>query len=232
MRSLPAVQWNTAGRASGAARTCSAARICPPASRSISRYCVPRRPGRRSNSSASGSSSMKGKWWKATGWASTSNRPRSSSCPERRSMTVRMPSAAQHREVGLGQLAEPVGPEQRPPARPQAPAGHVAAEVAEVDRAFQGDEPFDGLHHVSAPPSVAVPGGRRVRTCSLHAPGDRSEHLREQQVTRRQATGMSHMGNQRVRSASTGRSAPTMVRMRSSSSVSRRSAFTSTGAKG
>ncbi len=50
-------------------------------------------PGRRSNSCASGSSSMKGKWWNATGWASTSNRPRSSSEPERRSITVRMPSA-------------------------------------------------------------------------------------------------------------------------------------------
>ena len=43
---------------------------------------------------------------------------------------------------------------------------------------------------------------------------------------------MSHMGNQRVRSGSTGRSAPTMVRMRSSSSVSRRSFSASTGAKG
>ncbi len=49
---------------------------------------------------------------------------------------------------------------------------------------------------------------------------------------RRHETGMSHMGNQRDRSCSTGRSAPTIVRMRSSSSVSRRSLEASTGAKG
>ena len=36
-------------------------RICPPASRTISRYCVPSSPGRRSKSWASGSSSMKGR---------------------------------------------------------------------------------------------------------------------------------------------------------------------------
>jgi hypothetical protein len=48
--------------------------ICGVASSSISVYWVPRNPGARSKSSALGRALMKGKWWKVTGCASTSNR--------------------------------------------------------------------------------------------------------------------------------------------------------------
>ena len=104
------------------------------------------------------------------------------------------PERAQDGQVTLGQLAQPVGAEQDAPAGALPVLGGVAAQVAEVHRALQGDEPL-----------------RRVG---------------------RHETGMSHMGNQRLRSGSKGRSAPTMERMRSSSSVSRRSFSASTGAKG
>ena len=74
MRSFPAVQWNTAGWASGAASTSRAPMIWGAASSSISLYCAPSNPGWRSQLSTSGSWSMKGKWWKATGCAATLNR--------------------------------------------------------------------------------------------------------------------------------------------------------------
>ncbi len=98
---------------------------------------------------------------------------------------------AQDVQIGLGQLAQAVGPEQHPPAGAQAVHRGVAAEVTEVHRPFELDDPVD-------------------------------RHL----------TGRSHNGNQRLRSVSTGRSTPSMVRMRSSSSVSRRSFWLSTGANG
>ena len=67
-------------------------------------------------------------------------------------MTVRMPNPRRTDEVGLGQLAQAVGPEERAPARPAAVAGLVAAQIAKVDGALQRDHPLNGLHHVSAPP--------------------------------------------------------------------------------
>ena len=61
VRSLPAVQWNTAGSASGAARTSRAARDLAAGVAERTRGTArPGSPGRRSNSSASGSSSDEG----------------------------------------------------------------------------------------------------------------------------------------------------------------------------
>ena len=78
------------------------------------------------------------------------------------------------------------------------------------------------------PPPRAQPvlGEVPAEVAEVHRP------LERDQAFDRHATGRSHSGNHRVRSASTGRSDPSMERMRSSSSVSRRSLWLSTGAKG
>ena len=94
-------------------------------------------------------------------------------------------------QVGLGQLAQPVGPEEDPPAGALPVLGGVPAEVAEVHRPFERDQAFDG-----------------------------------------HATGRSHMREPAGQVRLDGEVDPSMERMRSSSSVSRRSFWLSTGAKG
>ena len=59
---------------------------------------------------------------------------------------------AQHREVGLGQLAQAIGPEEGAPTRVRAVTGLVATKIAKVDRALQRDHPVNGLCHVGVPP--------------------------------------------------------------------------------
>ena len=90
-------------------------------------------------------------------------------------------------------------------------------------------------------PEERAPAGHRVArgdARSRRGRGSSPRHRARSGVRRcqsrvtNQETGMSHIGNQRFRSCSTGRSTPTMLRMRNSSSVSRRSFETSTGAKG
>ena len=142
-------------------------RICAPASRTISRYWVPSSPGRRSKSWASGSSSMKGKWWKATGWASTSKRPRRAPSPSAGRSPCGCRAGAARR--GRPRSARPGRRPGRACASASAAAtGVVAAQVAKVDRALQRDHPVKGLCHVGAPPrcrarplpAVCMPGGR------------------------------------------------------------------------
>ena len=135
-----------------------------PASRTISRYCVPSRPGPAVEVLGIGQLVDEGEVverhrvgldveaapLQLGAGAQVDDRPDA--------------ELAQHGEVGLGQLAQAVGPEERAPARPRAVAGLVAAQVAEVDRALQRDHPVKGLCHVSAPPRSCSSSA-----CSLHA---------------------------------------------------------------
>ena len=96
-------------------------------------------------------------------------------------------------------------------------AHHVQVLLGQVPEAIGPEQdPPAGLHAAGRPVPAEVP--------EVDRPLERDVAHYE--------TGMSHMGNQRVRSDSKGRSAPTMERMRNSSSVSRRSFSALTGANG
>ena len=65
----------------------------------------------------------------------------------------------QAREVLRGEAAEIVGAKDAPPARAPAAGGRIAAEVAEVDRAFEVDASGWLLGHRRA---ITRPAGRRM----------------------------------------------------------------------
>ena len=137
MRSLPAVQWNTAGRASGAARADRAPTIWGAASSSISVYWVPRNPGRplevlRIGQGLDEGEVVEGHRVRLHVEAALLHLVARAQVDHRAD-----PELAHDRQVGLGQLAEAVGPEQDPPPGALPVPGGVAAEVAEVDRPFE-----------------------------------------------------------------------------------------------
>ena len=180
MRSLPAVQWKTAGSASGEARTSRAARIW--LTGVADDLQVLRAEQARSTVEVLRIGELVDE-------GEVVERHRVGLDVEPAALELgsgaqvdHRPDAetAQHGEVGLGQLAQTVGPEERAPACPRAVAGHVAAQIAEIDRALQRDQPLQGLCHLSAPLWL-FPAGP---PCSLHAWAAPPEHVRELQVTK------------------------------------------------